>query len=85
MKYNGKPYEEMEGFDVFDYGFRGYYATIMRFTSIDPLAEQTPWQSPYAYAANNPICKIDWMGLGVIPIISVDCTIKLNLFYNKSE
>lgn len=66
MKYNGKPYEEMEGFDVFDYGFRGYYATIMRFTSIDPLAEETPWQSPYVYAANNPICNIDWMGLGVM-------------------
>lgn len=40
-KYNGKEYVEDHGFDVYDYGFRGYYATIGRFTSIDPLAEQT--------------------------------------------
>ena len=45
-------------------GARGYYATIVRFTSIDPLAENTPWQSPYSYASNNFIAEIDWMGLG---------------------
>ena len=36
---------------------------IMRFTAMDPLCEQTPWQSPYVYAANNPVCNVDWMGL----------------------
>lgn len=63
--YNGKELVEnpsME-YDVYDYGFRGYYTTIGRFTSIDPLAEQTPWQSPYVYANNNFINKIDYMGL----------------------
>ncbi|MBQ7209963.1 MAG: hypothetical protein IJS05_03605 [Paludibacteraceae bacterium] len=45
-------------------GARGYYATIVRFTSIDPLAENTPWQSPYSYASNNFIAEIDWMGMG---------------------
>ena len=63
-KYNGKPYEEMHGMDVYEYEFRNYYATIMRFTGIDPLCEQAPWQSPYVYAANNPVCNVDWMGLG---------------------
>ena len=63
-KYNGKPYEEMHGFDIYEYEARGYYAAIMRFTAMDPLCEQTPWQSPYAYAANNPVCNVDWMGLG---------------------
>ena len=61
--YNGKELVEAHGWNTFDYGFRGYYAPIARFTSIDPLAEQTPWQSPYAYAGNNFINVIDWMGL----------------------
>ncbi len=62
-KYNGKEYVESHGYDTYDYGFRGYYATIGRFTSIDPLTEQTPWQSPYIYANNNWINLIDWKGL----------------------
>ena len=62
--YNGKEYEQVHGYDVYDFGARGYYATIARFTSIDPLAENTPWQSPYSYASNNFIAEIDWMGLG---------------------
>ena len=62
--YNGKEFVEAHGWNTYDYGFRGYYVTIGRFTSIDPLAEQTPWQSPYAYADNNFINAIDWMGLG---------------------
>lgn len=61
--YNGKEFVEAHGWHTYDYGFRGYYAPIGRFTSIDPLAEQTPWQSPYAYANNNFINAIDWMGL----------------------
>ena len=61
--YNGKEFVEAHGWNTYDYGFRGYYAPIGRFTSIDPLTEQTPWQSPYAYAGNNFINNIDWMGL----------------------
>ena len=62
--YNGKELVTAHELNTYDYGFRGYYATIGRFTTIDPLAEQTPWQSPYAYANNNFINNIDWMGLG---------------------
>ena len=62
-KYNGKEYIESHGYDTYDYGFRGYYATIGRFTSIDPLTERTPWQSPYTYANNNWIKLIDYAGL----------------------
>lgn len=61
--YNGKEFVEAHGLNTYDYGFRGYYAPIGRFTTIDPLAEQTPWQSPYSYAGNNFINAIDWMGL----------------------
>ena len=59
--YNGKEFVEAHGWNTYDYGFRGYYAPIGRFT---PLAESTPWQSPYAYANNNFINAVDWMGLG---------------------
>ena len=62
-KYNGKEYLEMNGYDMYDYGFRQYYATIGRFTSIDPLCELSPSQSTYAHASNNPINNIDYMGL----------------------
>ena len=63
LKYNAHEYIEAHGYDVYDYGFRGYYATIGRFTSIDPLCERTPWQSPYTYANNNWINQIDILGL----------------------
>lgn len=62
-KYNGKEFIEMYGLDEYNYGFRGYYAPIGRFTSVDPITEQTPWISPYAYAENTYVNAIDWMGL----------------------
>lgn len=63
--YNGKEFVEAHGWNTYDYGFRGYYPTIGRFTSVDPLAEQTPWQSPYVYAGNRFVNAIDWMGLSM--------------------
>lgn len=38
-KYNGKEFIEMHGYDMYDYGARGYYPAIERFTTVDPLAE----------------------------------------------
>ena len=58
-KYNGKPYEEMHGFDIYEYEARGYYATIMRFTAMDPLCEKYYSTSPYAWCANNPVNYVD--------------------------
>ena len=66
--YNGKEFVEAHGYDTYDYGFRGYYATIGRFTTMDPLCEQTPWQSPYVYAGNNFVNAIDYMGLQMSPM-----------------
>ena len=60
---NGHEYISMHGYDMYDFGFRHYYATIGRFTSPDPMSEQAPWQSPYCYASNNFTGEIDWMGL----------------------
>ena len=70
--YNSKEFVEAHGWNSYDYGFRNYYATIGRFTSIDPLAEQTPWQSPYVYAGNNFINRIDWMGLSATTTTEVN-------------
>lgn len=49
----------MHGFDTYDYGTRGYYSAIGRFTTIDPLAEKDYSISPYAYCENNPANRID--------------------------
>ncbi|WP_321439182.1 DUF6443 domain-containing protein [uncultured Bacteroides sp.] len=58
-KYNGKEWIEAHGYDMYDYGARGYYPAICRFTTVDPLAEKYYSVSPYAYCMNNPIRFID--------------------------
>lgn len=58
-KYNGKEFVEMHGYDTYDYGARGYYPAIGRFTSVDPLAEKYYSVSPYVYCLNNPVKYID--------------------------
>jgi len=49
----------MHGYDTYDYGVRGMYPAIMRFTTPDPLAERKPWMSPYVYCSDNPVNRID--------------------------
>lgn len=62
--YNGKELEESLGYNMYEYEFRHYDAAIGRFVTIDPLAENYAFQTPYAYAANNPIFFIDKLGMG---------------------
>ena len=62
-KYNGKEFIEMHGYDTYDYGARGLYAALMRFTTIDPLCEKYPEISPYVYCHNNPVNMVDPEGL----------------------
>ena len=64
--YNGKEFVEMGGLDTYDYGARGYYAAIGRFTTIDPLAEKYYNISPYAYVKNRFMTHIDPDGRKVV-------------------
>jgi len=61
-KYNGKEFDEMNGWDTYDYGARGYYPASGRFMTVDPLAERRPWMSPYVFCSDNPVNRIDMDG-----------------------
>ncbi len=63
--YNKK--EVQEELEEYDYGARFYDPVIGRFTTIDPLAANFPWMTPYQYASNDPIKNIDLDGLEGIP------------------
>ena len=47
----------------YDYGFRIYNPSIGRFLSVDPLAKDYSYYSPYQFAGNSPIQAIDIDGL----------------------
>jgi RHS repeat-associated protein len=51
------------GLTTYDYGFRIYNPAIARFLSVDPLAPEYPWYTPYQFAGNKPIWAIDLDGL----------------------
>ncbi|WP_420552089.1 DUF6443 domain-containing protein [Tenacibaculum aiptasiae] len=55
FKFNGKEFEQSLGVNLYEYGARMYDPSIALFTSIDPKADVYSNQSPYIYAANNPI------------------------------
>ncbi|MFW5707728.1 MAG: RHS repeat-associated core domain-containing protein, partial [Bacteroidota bacterium] len=57
--YNGKELQDDFGLDWYDYGWRFYDASIGRWHSVDPHAENYLPVSPYAYVGNNPIVRID--------------------------
>jgi RHS repeat-associated protein len=64
--YNGKELNEEFGLNLSDYGARWYDAAVGRFWNSDPLADIFHYQSTYAYAANNPVGNIDFMGMGPV-------------------
>jgi RHS repeat-associated protein len=51
----------------YGFGARLYNPRVGRFLSLDPLAVDYPWQSPYVYAGNNPIYFLDREGMATDP------------------
>jgi RHS repeat-associated protein len=73
--YNDK--ELQDDLDWYDYGARMYDAALGRFQTVDPMAEKLNFQSPYVYAANNPIRFIDFNGLYPKSVLVYDPNIGL--------
>jgi RHS repeat-associated protein len=59
FKYTGKELDRVHGLDWYDYGARMYDPAFCQFTQMDPLCEQYPHLSPYAYCAGNPVRYVD--------------------------
>jgi len=60
-RYVGKEKDAESG--LYYYGARYYAAWTCRFISVDPLAGDYPFYTPYNYAGNKPIGKIDIDGM----------------------
>ena len=91
FKYNGKELDRMHGLDLYDYSARHYDAAIGRFTTVDPLAEEEPGISPYAYCGGNPVNRVDQDGriwtniVGAVVGAATDyaCQVTANVIINK--
>ena len=66
FKFGGKELEREGGADFYDFEARRLDFALGRFTSPDPLCEQTPEVSPYAYCAADPVNYTDPTGKYVI-------------------
>ena len=60
-RYVGKEKDLESG--LYYYGARYYAAWTCRFISVDPLASDYPFYTPYNYAGNKPIGKVDIDGM----------------------
>jgi RHS repeat-associated protein len=69
-KFGGKELDRTHGLDFYDFEARAFDPTLMRFTTIDPLAEKYYSISPYAYCGNNPVNAIDPTGMDYYMITS---------------
>ena len=70
--YNGKEINKEFDLDWYDYGARFYDPSVGRFMSVDPLADQRSWVSPYNYVQNNPLNRVDPTGMLDNPIYGED-------------
>jgi|GEM_PF-2927880 len=62
-KYNGKEFQDELGLNLYDYGFRNYDPALGRWMNMDPLAENYFSYSSYVYVRNNPVLRVDKLGM----------------------
>lgn len=65
--FNGKELQEDFGLYQYDFGARTYDPQLARWFSVDPLAAEFPWQSPFSAMNNNPIYFTDPDGRAAVP------------------
>ena len=66
--YSDKELTRADGRHAYTFPARTLLPSLPRWSTPDPLAEQTPWDSPYAYCAANPIANIDPTGLSTFVV-----------------
>ncbi len=62
-RHTGKPWHNLGGLAWYDNRARWYDPVTMRFLAPDPLADQDPENSPWAWCRNNPVNISDSSGL----------------------
>ena len=67
LLYNSKELQDDElagiRLDWYDYGARFYDPQLSRWHTVDPMAEERYWVSPYNFVQNNPINRVDPTGM----------------------
>ena len=66
FKYGGKELDRTNGLDSYDFGARSYFADRIQWMTMDPLCEKYYDVSPYVYCGDDPINKVDPIGLAPI-------------------
>ena len=66
--FSDKELTRADGRHAYTFPARTLLPSLPRWSTPDPLAEQTPWDSPYAYCAANPIANIDPTGLSTFVV-----------------
>jgi RHS repeat-associated protein len=68
-----------------DYGMRIYDPRLGRFLSVDPLAKDFAWYTPYQFAGNKPIVAIDLDGLEDVYVTTGKNFRIMNMLFNEKD